>query len=79
MALEPFEAVDFVQLAAEKGVNVFHQAPFARTVLEATHHLDAFDRSAGELVIERSWQSNPVLRSPQVVESVIGWLAEEEP
>ena len=35
IALEPFQSIEFVELAAARGIGVFHKAPCARSVDEA--------------------------------------------
>lgn len=59
VALEPFQSTEFVQMAAARGIGVFHKAPCARNVREAQRLVDQFARSERPLVVSRPWQFEP--------------------
>ena len=58
-ALEPFQSIDFVELAARHGIGVFHKAPPARTVGELQRLVEVFSAARCSLVVSRSWQAEP--------------------
>jgi len=55
VALEPFQARDLLPLAADQGIAVFHQTPFARTVREGRQIVERFERCGVPLVVAREW------------------------
>ncbi len=55
VAIEPHESYEFVQLAAQSKVAVFHKAPFARNISEARSLVDSFHAAGRSLVIARRW------------------------
>lgn len=55
VALEPFESIGFVEMAAERGVGVFHKAPVARNVREMDRLIQRFGRNQHPLVVSRPW------------------------
>lgn len=59
VALEPFQSTEFVQMAATRGISVFHKAPCARSVREARRLVDQFAGSERPLVVSRPWQFEP--------------------
>lgn len=59
VALEPFQSVEFVEMAAARGIGVFHKAPFARRVREARRLVSRFAEKACPLVVSRFWQFEP--------------------
>ncbi|UCC32001.1 MAG: Gfo/Idh/MocA family oxidoreductase [Phycisphaerales bacterium] len=59
VALEPFQSTEFVQMAATRGIGVFHKAPCARSVREAQRLVDRFAGSERPLVVSRPWQFEP--------------------
>ncbi|MHC4698278.1 MAG: Gfo/Idh/MocA family protein, partial [Planctomycetota bacterium] len=56
VALEPFQSIEFVELAASRGIGVFHKAPFARDVEEARRVIAQFEAHGCPLAVSRSWQ-----------------------
>lgn len=68
VALEPFQSIDYLELAAARGIGVFHKAPPARTVEEARRLVRWFDEGECPLVVSRPWQFDPAfdqLRHPE--------------
>ncbi|UCE60732.1 MAG: Gfo/Idh/MocA family oxidoreductase [Phycisphaerales bacterium] len=59
VALEPFQAIEFVELAAGEGVAVFHKTPFARHVEEGKKLLIQFDEKGLPFLVARYWQVEP--------------------
>lgn len=59
VALEPFESIEFVELAADRGVAVFHKPPPARSTRELGHLIERFDAHGCPLIVSRRWQSEP--------------------
>ncbi len=59
VALEPFQSLEFVHMAAERGIGVFHKAPCARNVREAQRLAHRFAQHERPLVVSRCWQSDP--------------------
>ncbi|MGB2987906.1 MAG: Gfo/Idh/MocA family oxidoreductase [Phycisphaerae bacterium] len=59
VALEPFQSIEFVQMAAERGIGVFHKAPFARNTREAERLVHLFEQNRCPLVVSRQWQFEP--------------------
>ncbi len=59
VALEPFQSLEFVQMAAQRGIGVFHKAPCARNVREAQGLARRFAKHERPLVVSRSWQFEP--------------------
>ncbi len=72
VALEPHQAIEFVELAARHGVGVFHKAPFARNVREGRRLVGAFEEADCPLVVSRLWQFEPAfsrLGKPAVMDA----------
>jgi predicted dehydrogenase len=59
VALEPFRSIEFVDLAAARGIGVFHKAPCARSVDEASQLARRFADGRCPLVVSRRWQFDP--------------------
>lgn len=59
VSLEPFQSLEFVEMAASRGIAVFHKAPWARTVAEARRLIDLFAKRSCPLVVSRWWQFEP--------------------
>jgi len=59
VALEPFESIEYVELAAAQGMAVFHKAPFARHTREAHRLIRRFAENRRPLMVSRSWQLEP--------------------
>ena len=59
VALEPFQSVDLLEVAAEHRVGVFHKAPLARTLGEAQRLVDRFGAADCPLMVPRFWQTDP--------------------
>lgn len=55
VTLPPHQTVDLLPLAAERGVAVFHHAPFARTANEAQRLTRTFEEAHCPLVASRLW------------------------
>ncbi len=55
VALEPFESTGFVEMAAERGLGVFHKAPAGRNVSEVRRLVQQFSRHGCPLVVSRPW------------------------
>ena len=61
VAIEPFQSVEFVKIAAAHGIGVFHKAPFARNFREAQQIVSQFEDGRCPLIVARSWLSHPAL------------------
>ncbi len=59
VALEPFQSLEFVQMAAQRGIGVFHKAPCGRNVREAQRLARLFAQQGRPLVVSRCWQFEP--------------------
>ncbi len=59
VALEPYQAIEYVKLAATQGICVFHKAPFARNVREARQLIRRFLENDQTLAVSRFWQFEP--------------------
>ncbi len=59
IASEPFQSLEFVELAAAHEIAVFHKAPPARNVRETRRILDRFADRTASLVIARPWAFEP--------------------
>jgi len=59
VALEPFESMAFVELAAQRDVGVFHKAPASRNVREMRRLMERFEKSRYPLVVSRPWFFEP--------------------
>jgi predicted dehydrogenase len=59
VAAEPFQSVEFVEMAGSRGIGVFHKAPFARTTREAQRLVDRFGEHDCPLAVCRPWQFQP--------------------
>jgi len=59
VALEPFESLGLVELAAQRDVGVFHKAPVARNVREMRGLMERFEKNRYPLVVSRSWLFEP--------------------
>jgi predicted dehydrogenase len=71
-ALEPFQSVDYLGLAAERGIAVFHKAPFARSVAEGERLVHKFDAAACPLVVSRPWQFEPAFSRLHRIDNLAG-------
>ena len=56
-ALEPFQSLEFVEMAAQRGIAVFCKAPFARTVREAEGVIQRFAK--GDVLPPKSTRFMP--------------------
>lgn len=63
VSLEPFQSMEFVEMAASRGIAVFHKAPWARTVEEGRRMIDLFADRSCPLVVSRWWQFEPAFRT----------------
>ncbi len=61
VAVAPHQSIEYVRLAAARGVAVFHESPPARTVSEAAGLAEAFRVAGKPLVVSRPWLVEPVL------------------
>lgn len=59
VALEPFQSIDFVELAARHDIDVLHKAPPARTVSELQRLVELFSAARSSLFVSRFWQAEP--------------------
>lgn len=59
VALEPYRAVDFALLAAERGLAVFLKGPPARNLEEAQRLAQGFKAAGQPLVVSRPWHFEP--------------------
>lgn len=72
VALEPFQALDFVELAASRRVSVLHKAPAARTVREARRLVERFDQAGVHLAVSRWWRFEPAFAALRDLGALIG-------
>lgn len=72
VALEPFQSTEFVQMAATRGIGVFHKAPCARSVREARRLVDQFAGSECPLLVSRPWQFEPAYAALNRLEKFVG-------
>ena len=72
VAVEPFRAIEHVELAASKGVSVYHQAPFARSVAEGRRLADRFRDDDCLLVASRPWRFDPAFARLNRLQENIG-------
>lgn len=59
IALEPFQSVEYGELAAARGIGVFHKAPWARSFREAQAIARRFGERDCPFVVPRPWQCEP--------------------
>lgn len=59
VALEPYESLPFVEMAATRGIPVLHKPPFARNLREGDRLVDLFEGRDCPFVVSRSWQNEP--------------------
>ncbi len=59
IALEPFQSVEYGELAAERGIGVFHKVPWARSFREAQAIVRRFSERDCPFVVPRPWQCEP--------------------
>ena len=59
VALQPFESIEYVEMAATQGIAVFHKAPFARHTREAQRLVRRFAEHRCPLVVSRTCQLEP--------------------
>jgi predicted dehydrogenase len=72
VTLEPFQSREFVELAGQRGIGVFHKPPFARTVVEARALLSVFGEHGPPFVVPRFWHYEDAFASLTEAESHIG-------
>ncbi len=73
IALEPFQSLEFMPLAAERNVTVLHTPPPARTVDEARRLADVFEKGNASILVARCW---PDLTTLVSAEETGTWLGE---
>ena len=59
VAIEPFQSIEFVEMAAARGIAVFHKAPVARNIREAGRLMQRFRERGCPLVVSRPWLFEP--------------------
>ena len=59
VAIEPFQSIEFVEMAAARGIGVFHKAPVARNIRETGRLIQRFRESGCPLVVSRPWLFEP--------------------
>jgi len=72
VGLEPFESIEFVEMAADRGIGVFHKAPFARSAEEAGRILARFGAKKCSLVVSRYWQFEPAFAELADLSELVG-------
>lgn len=72
VALEPRESFGFVTLAGERGINVFHTAPFALSTAQGRGLVAVFAEHDAKLVVARSWMFSQAFAALGSVESLVG-------
>jgi len=74
VALAPFQSIEFVELAAARGIGVFHKAPCARTVDEAGRLVRWFANGRCPLVVSREWQFEPACAVLDPLPEIAGYV-----
>ena len=74
VALAPFRSLEFVHLAAQHGVGVFHKSPPARNLDEAVKLVNRFDRCGCPLIVSRPWRFEPAFQTLTTIAKRIGWV-----
>ena len=59
LAVEPFQSVELLPLAAKLGVYVFHKTPFARSYAEGKALAESFAGDPQRLIVSRCWRYEP--------------------
>ncbi len=72
VALEPFESVEYLTLAATHGIHVFHQAPVGRCVEEASSAGSALAECDRLLTVGRYFSAEPAYAALSEIETHIG-------
>lgn len=72
VALEPFQSLEYVTLAATRGINVFHKAPVGRRVEEASAAASAMTECDRLLTVGRYFSADPAYAELSEIEAHIG-------
>ncbi len=59
IALEPFQSVEFAEMAAAQGIPVLHKTPWARHVDEGRRLIHGFEEHGQPLIVSRWWRHEP--------------------
>lgn len=72
VAVEPFASREFVEMAAGKGIAVFHKSPPARSVRELDRLADIFADAECHFVVARRWQTDAAFSALGRLDELIG-------
>jgi len=72
IALEPHTSYEFVQMAAQAKIAVFHKPPFCRNMGEGRMLIDLFQAAGRPLVIARTWLSDAVQSMKMTLSEEVG-------
>jgi predicted dehydrogenase len=74
LAVPPFQSVELLRLAAEKGIGVFCRPPFARNAEAAAKLADHFKQHDCPLIISRPWRFDSAFEPLLSLQDHIGWV-----
>jgi len=74
LAVEPFQSVELLPLAANLGVCVFHKTPFARSYAEAKALVESFAQYPHHLIVSRCWRYEPAYQQLLSLDDSVGWV-----
>jgi predicted dehydrogenase len=74
VAVPPFQSVELLRLAAEKGIGVFCRPPFARSAEAAAKLAGHFKQHGCPLIISRPWRFDPAFDLLLSLQDHIGWV-----
>jgi predicted dehydrogenase len=72
VALEPFQSLEYLTLAATRGIHVFHKAPVGRRVEEAASASASMAECDRLLTVGRYWSAEPAYVELSEIEAHIG-------
>jgi predicted dehydrogenase len=74
VAVPPFQSVELLRLAAERGIGVFCRPPFARSAEAAMKLAVHFKQHDCPLIISRPWRFDPAFELLLSLEDHLGWV-----
>ena len=72
VAVEPFASREFVEMAAGKGIAVFHKSPPARNVRELERLAELFAEAGCRFVVARCWQPDAAFSALGRLDELVG-------
>lgn len=72
VALEPYQSIEFVALAARNSVAVYHKPPFARSVVEGRQLIQQFEQNRTPFVVSRLWPVEPAIERWGPLQDLLG-------